>query len=75
MDDDLYAIFAHDDEPADNGSDTLVSLLRELVAITAAIGDELSQTVVDDQLTAMLPDVGGVYTVLHDLEAKVRNHS
>ena len=74
MDDDLYAIFAHDDEdPAgDPGSAAMVSLLQELVALTAAIVEELADLVVDDELKKVLPEVTGVYTVLHDLEAKVR---
>jgi hypothetical protein len=73
MDDDLYAIFARDDGPADApGSAPMVALLQELAAITAAIDEELDDLVVDDELKAALHEVGRVYTVLHDLEAKVR---
>jgi hypothetical protein len=74
VDDDLYAIFGHDDDESAGatGSAPLVALLHELLSVSSAIDDELDAVVVDDELRAAMADVRSVYAVLGELEAKVR---
>jgi hypothetical protein len=73
MDDDLYAIFAQDDEsPGDEGSAPMVALLHELVALSGAIDEELADLVVDEALKTALADVRSIYNVLNELESRVR---
>jgi hypothetical protein len=71
--DDLYAIFAHDDESSgDEGSAPMVALLQELGALTNAIDEELEDLVVDEALKSALADARSIYSVLNELEARVR---
>jgi hypothetical protein len=77
MDDDLYAIFGHDDDHAHDRDETTLAvdrLLQELVSLSTAIDAELDELVIDDELIELVAEANGIRTVLDRLAIAVRAH-
>jgi hypothetical protein len=77
MDDDLYAIFGHDDEPDTDRDETTLALdrlLHDLISLSTAIDAELDELVLDDELVELVGEANGIRTVLDRLAIAVRAH-